>query len=118
MQVQSCFLTAVWVELVCCNKCFSASHIARWAVQGPLAVAQRIVLFCAQHSVQLVVDELMSECAQLVGDDGGGSALEGASERRAQAADLDSVPTFLVRVRLQDSDRPAFYACKAVATLD
>ena len=60
-------------------------------------MAQQIVLFCAQHSVQLVVEELMAECAQLISDDG--SSLDGGATRRASERPLEDVPVFQLDVR-------------------
>lgn len=60
-------------------------------LQDALVVSKRILLFCCNQSPQLVVDELMSECAQLINDE---EACPVGPQRK-----LSSVATFHAQVR-------------------
>jgi hypothetical protein len=82
---------------ICCAVYVGRDTVLLLCLQAALAVAQQIVLFCAQHSVQLVVEELMAECAQLISDDG--SSLDGGATRRASERPLEDVPVFQLDVR-------------------
>ena len=65
------------------------------AVQAPLAVAQQVMLFCAEQAAQLAIDELVAESAQLVSED---ASPDASASRQLSARDLDDIPSFSLPV--------------------
>lgn len=74
---------------------------ARPSLQAPLDVAKQVILFCADHSQQLAVDELMAEAAQLVSE---GPSAEGEVGSRQASHSLDDIPSFQPHVRPHTCD--------------